>query len=88
MAVRLSLLLGFTLAVLHGAASAQQQAFSRETRQLHYVWQYEDAATQAFTLRLPDSQILPVWTTCSTTWASTTKSKNPQPGPLRGTPEP
>ncbi len=63
MAVRLSLLLGFTLAVLHGAASAQQQAFSRETRQLHYVWQYEDAATQAFTLRLPDSQILPVWTT-------------------------
>lgn len=63
MAVRLIRLLAFALAVLSGTAGAQQQAFSLENLQLHYVWQYEDAATQAFTLRLPASRILPVWNT-------------------------
>ena len=63
MAIRLIRLLALALAVLSGTAGAQQQAFSRENRQLHYVWQYEDAATQAFTLRLPAGRILPAWNT-------------------------
>lgn len=61
MAIRLIPLLGLTLAVLCGTASAKQLAFSREELQLHYVWQYETAATQAFTLILPTETALPPW---------------------------
>lgn len=61
MAIRLIPLLGFTLAVLHSAASAQQRAFFREGLQLHYVWQYDSAPAQAFTLILPAETALAPW---------------------------
>lgn len=61
MAVRLIPSLLLTLAVLNGAASAQQQGFSREALQLHYVWQYENQPIQALTLLLPSDSALPAW---------------------------
>lgn len=60
MAIRL-IPLCLALALLNGTASAQQQAFSREGLQLHYVWKYDNASTQAFTLTLPAETALPPW---------------------------
>jgi hypothetical protein len=63
MATRLIPLFALTLSVLHCTDSqARQQGFSREGTRLHYVWQYEDVSTQAFTLILPDETALPPWT--------------------------
>jgi hypothetical protein len=63
MAVRLIPLLTLTLSVLHSTDSqAQQQGFFREGANLHYVWQYENASTQAFALILPEDTALPPWT--------------------------
>ncbi len=61
MAVRLIVFVCCTLVVLSGAANARQQAFSRDGLNLHYVWQYEKAPTQAFSVQLPAETALPPW---------------------------